>query len=110
MTSRTTVAIDKELRKKLKKLSAWLDITQSEVIRQALAVYERELFQTKEEQIKEKDDKDDQSIILMKNVLRNATEIIWKKDPERKAIQQKLSSGIETIDDYILNHWESGLD
>ena len=110
MTSRTTVAIDKELRKKLKKLSAWLDITQSEVIRQALAVYERELFQKKEEPIKEKDDKADQSIILMKNVLRNATEIIWKKDPERKAIQQKLSSGIETIDDYILNHWESGLD
>ena len=110
MTSRTTVAIDKELRKKLKKLSAWLDITQSEVIRQALAVYERELFQKKEGSIKEKDDKDDQSIILMKNVLRNATEIIWKKDPERKAIQKKLSSGIETIDDYILNHWESGLD
>ena len=109
MTSRTTVAIDKELRKKLKKLSAWLDITQSEVIRQALVVYERELFQTKEEPINEKDDKDD-PIILMKNVLRNATEIIWKKDPERKAIQQKLSSGIETIDDYILNHWESGLD
>ena len=103
MTSRTTVAIDKELRKKLKRLSAWLDITQSEVIRQALAVYERELFQEKEESIKEKDDKADQPIILMKNVLRNATEIIWKKDPERKAIQQKLSSGIETIDDYLFN-------
>ncbi len=110
MTSRTTVAIDKELRKKLKKLSAWLDITQSEVIRRALAVYEREIFQTKEEPIKDKEDKNDQSIVLIKNVLRNATETIWKKDPERKAIQQKLSSGIETIDDYILNHWKSGLE
>ena len=36
-----TVAIDEKLRKRLKKLSAWLDITQSELIRRALTLFEK---------------------------------------------------------------------
>ncbi|MHA1255612.1 MAG: hypothetical protein ACTSPS_08450 [Promethearchaeota archaeon] len=43
-------------------------------------------------------------------MLKDATKIVWKIDPERKAIQQKLSSGTDTIDNYILNNWESGLE
>ena len=35
--------------------------------------------------------------------------MIWKEDPKRKAIQQKLSSGSETIDDFILDNWDTGL-
>jgi hypothetical protein len=46
----------------------------------------------------------------VKEILKKATEIIWKQDPERKAIQKKLSEGPETIDDFILNDWDSGLE
>jgi hypothetical protein len=48
--------------------------------------------------------------MLVSKVLKDATELVWKLDPERKAIQQKLSSGTDTIDDYILNNWDSGLE
>ena len=41
MTVKTTVAIDNDLRKMIKKLAAWLDISQGEVIRRAIAEYEK---------------------------------------------------------------------
>ncbi len=110
MTSRTTVAIDKELRKKLKKLSAWLDITQAEVIKRALGTFEKELLKNKGGNTKENNFLNKTSAITVKKVLKDATKIVWKMDPERKAIQQKLSSGTDTIDNYILNNWESGLE
>jgi len=110
MTSRTTVAIDKELRKKLKKLSAWLDITQAEVIERALGAFEKELLRNKGGNSIEKKSLNKASTISVKKVLKDATEFVWKMDPERKSIQQKLSSGTDTIDDYILNNWESGLE
>ena len=110
MTSRTTVAIDKELRKKLKKLSAWLDITQAEVIKRALRTFEKELLKNKDGNTKENNSLKKISEIAVKKALKEATKIVWKMDPERKAIQQKLSSGTDTIDNYILNNWESGLE
>ncbi len=110
MTSRTTVAIDKELRKKLKKLSAWLDITQGEVIKRALGIFEKELLKNRGGNTKENNTLNKISAIEVKQVLKDATKIVWKMDPERKATQQKLSSGTDTIDNYILNNWESGLE
>lgn len=110
MTSRTTVAIDKELRKKLKKLSAWLDITQAEVIKRALGIFEKELLKNKGGNTKENNSLNNVSTITVKKVLKDATKIVWKMDPERKDIQQKLSSGTDTIDNFILNNWESGLE
>ena len=44
MTTKTTVAIDQEIRKKLKKLASVLDISQGEVIKQALNVFEKSLL------------------------------------------------------------------
>lgn len=105
MTSRTTVAIDKELRKRLKKISAWLDITQAEVIKRSLSLFEREIFKNKND----RSSKEKKVISTTKITLKNATEMIWKEDPKRKAIQQKLSSGSETIDDFILDNWDTGL-
>ncbi|HEY0088410.1 MAG TPA: hypothetical protein VGB37_06180, partial [Candidatus Lokiarchaeia archaeon] len=58
---------------------------------------------------KEKTTNNEKTKLIVKEILKKATEIIWKQDPERKAIQEKLSEGPETIDDFILNVWESGL-
>ena len=110
MTSRTTVAINKELRKKLKKLSAILDITQAEVIKRALSIYEKEIFKNKEGNDLEKSNVNDLINFKVQEVMKQATQTIWKQDPDRKIIQQKLSEGPETIDDFILNDWESGLE
>ncbi len=109
MTSRTTVAIDKELRKRLKKISAWLDITQAEVIKRSLSLFEKEIFKNKNIQINDRSSKEKKVISITRIKLKNATETIWKEDPKRKAIQQKLSSGSETIDDFILENWDTGL-
>ena len=110
MNSRTTVAIDNELRNKLKKLSAVLDITQVEVIKRALFVYEKEIFKNKDTSNQEKTINNEKSKIMVEEILKKATEIIWKQDPIRKAIQEKLHKGPETIDDFILNDWDSGLE
>ncbi|MHA1489555.1 MAG: ribbon-helix-helix protein, CopG family [Promethearchaeota archaeon] len=110
MTTRTTVAIDEKLRKRLKKLSAWLDITQSEVIRRALALFEEEILQDKALSVKS-DLKQKNSIKSdISRVLKEATDIIWKMDPKRKSIQQKLTAGSETIDEILLNNWNTGLE
>ncbi len=46
----------------------------------------------------------------VEKILQNATDIIWAKDPKSKEIQLNLLQGSETIDDFIVNDWDSGLD
>ncbi len=38
-------------------------------------------------------------------ILQDATKKVWEAHPEIKRIQEKLFSGPETIDDFILNYW-----
>lgn len=108
MTTRTTVAIDKELRKRLRKLSAWLDITQAEVIKRALSLYEREIIQNMQTSKKQNYNKKSESDI--EKILKDATKVIWENDPERRTLQRKLSAGPEIIDDFILDSWYTGLE
>ncbi len=108
MTTRTTVAIDKELRKRLRKLSAWLDITQAEVIKRALSLYEKGIIQNMQTSKKQNYNKKSESDI--EKILKDATKVIWENDPERRTLQRKLSAGPEMIDDFILDNWYSGLE
>jgi len=108
MTTLTTVAIDKELRKRLKKLSAWLDITQAEVIKRALSLYEKKMIQNMQTPKKQNYNKKSESDI--EKILKDATKVIWENDPERRTLQRKLSAGPETIDDFILDNWYTGLE
>ncbi len=108
MTTRTTVAIDKELRKRLRKLSAWLDITQAEVIKRALSLFEKEIIQNMQTPKKQNYNKKSESDI--EKILKDATKVIWEKDPERRTLQRKLSAGPEIIDDFILDNWYTGLE
>ena len=106
MASKTTVAVDQKLRKKIKKLSALMDKTQSAVIEKAIARLEKDLFCNK---------KQDKTIIENGNIdvskiLEEATQEIWKKYPELEKNQKILQKGSQTIDDFLLNDWITGLD
>lgn len=108
MTTRTTVAIEDKLRKRLKKLAAWLDITQAEVIKQAISLYEKEIFKSEKNQIKQKTTENNSSASL-KILLEEATKKIWDQDPERKSLQLKLMTIRDKLDEFILNNWDLGV-
>ncbi len=46
----------------------------------------------------------------IEKMLKDATKVIWENDPEKRTLQRKLSAGPETIDDFILDNWYSGLE
>ena len=106
MTFRTTVAIDSDLRKIIKKLAAWLDISQGEVIRRAIAEYEKAIINkevypnTSKDNIKKE----------ITTILQEATDAVWEDDTKTREIQEKLKKGPSSIDDVILNNWDFGLE
>ncbi|TKJ19211.1 MAG: hypothetical protein CEE43_16205 [Promethearchaeota archaeon Loki_b32] len=106
MTVKTTVAIDSDLRKIIKKLAAWLDISQGEVIRRAIAEFEKSVItknvypNTSKEKVKKEIDA----------ILQAATDAVWEDDIKTREIQEKLKKGPSTIDEVILNNWDSGLE
>lgn len=105
MTAKTTVAIDNNLRKIIKKLAAWLDISQGEVIKRAIAEYEKIVISNNIHRTSTKEN----IVNEIEDILKTATDSVWKNDKKTKEIQEKLKKGSETIDDIILNNWESGL-
>ena len=106
MASKTTVAVDQKLRKKIKKLSALLDIPQSAVIEKAIASLEEDMIKNKNPKKKMKTN---DSIDISK-ILEETTKKIWKKYPEREKNQKLLQKGSQTIDDFLLSEWITGLD
>jgi flagellar hook-basal body complex protein FliE len=106
MTFRTTVAIDSDLRKIIKKLAAWLDISQGEVIRRAIAEYEKAIINkdvypnTSKDKIKKE----------IATILQEATDAVWEDDIKTREIQEKLKKGPSSIDEVILNNWDFGLE
>jgi predicted transcriptional regulator len=109
MASKTTVAIDHTLRKKLKKLASLLDISQGEVISRAISAFEKSILSqmTENKQLMEESHKTE---IDVKRILMEATQKVWAQDPERKELQKKLQEGPETIDEFIITNWNSGLE
>jgi hypothetical protein len=107
MVLKTTVGIDEVLRKRIKKLAAWLDLTQGEVIRNAIDTYEKAIFSpTETPRSKPLDLSKEDKIVA---ILKQATEEVWAADPETREIQQRLLAESDTIDDYIVKKWRTGL-
>ena len=106
MTAKTTVAIDNDLRKMIKKLAAWLDISQGEVIRRAIAEYEKIIIN--------KDIYPNTSNVSIKKeidtILQAATDAVWEDDIKTREIQEKLKERSSSIDETILNNWDFGLE
>ncbi len=84
----SSVAIDDQLRQKLKILAAKYDTTQAEIIKRALALLEtsedNNVYTTSELVIKE---------------LENASITVYSQDPRRKEIDRKLKQPGIDIDD-----------
>lgn len=109
MISKTTVAISQNIRKKLKKLAGILDISQGEVIERALIMFEKAiLLDLNEKKISIK--KSLVQDIDINKILEDATQKVWANDPECKKIQEKLQTDSETIDNFIITNWDSGLE
>jgi len=106
MTIKTTVAIDSDLRKIIKKLAAWLDISQGEVIRRAIAKFEKAII-NKDVYPDPSKDKIEKEIAT---ILQAATDIVWGDDIKTREIQEKLKKKPGSIDEVILNNWDFGLE
>jgi len=109
MASKTTVAVDQKLRKKIKKLSALLDIPQSAVIERAIANLEEDMIKNTNPKKKMTINNNNNNIDISK-ILEETTKKIWKKYPEREKNQKLLQKGSQTIDDFLLSEWITGLE
>ena len=107
--SKTTVAIKQDIRKKVKKLASILDVSQGEVIERAVNMFENSILSQFGKNKALEADLTTEKIDINK-ILEDATQKIWARDPEVKAIQEKLQTGPETIDDFIITNWNSGLE
>ena len=113
MGTKTTVAVDQELRKKIKKISALLDITQSAVIARAVANLEKEIVANPKKGLNQSTSlkkKTKEKTIDVSKVLKEATQKIWSTDPEREEIQKILQKGPHSIDDFLVDEWTTGLE
>ncbi|MHA1673673.1 MAG: hypothetical protein ACTSYI_08590 [Promethearchaeota archaeon] len=115
MSSKTTVAIKQNVRKKIKKLGALLDITQGEVIERALKLLEVEVINKSSlngniyHVIEEGNQIGKDDPIDIQKILDDASRKVYAMDPDHKRIQEKLQKGNLTIDDIIASEWISGL-
>lgn len=106
MTVKTTVAIDRDLCKMIKKLEAWLDVSQGEVIRRAITEYKKNIINkdiypnTSKDIIKKEID----------TILQAATDAVWEDDIKTREIQEKLKERPSSIDNVILNNWDFKLE
>lgn len=105
MPSKTTVAVDDYDRKKIRKISVLLEISQGEVIHRAIKEFEDKIISERQGREKNSNEQD-----KIEKILREATEKAYASDPEFKDMQEELFAGPETIDDFIIDEWDSGLD
>jgi hypothetical protein len=107
MSAKTTVAIDIGLRKTIKKLAVWLDISQGEVIKRAIKAYEKSMINAgKDGSENDEAEKD----AYVQKVLDETSERVLSADPEMRETHQLLQEGSETIDDFIIRQWRTGLE
>ena len=104
MSTRSTVAVNSNTRKRLKKLSALLDLPQGEIIKKALEIYENYLFhKTTKTPIKLKNkskSKSDSEVEKKKvqYILKESLLQLWEQNPDLKALDLKLMAKNEDFD------------
>jgi predicted transcriptional regulator len=111
MASKSTVAIDPTLRKKIKKLAARFDISQGEIINIAIAELEKKLNKGEFSQQLE-----DIELKKVKEEMHEYTKRVWAKDEQVRIIQEKFISPAKIedeeidLDDIIIRNWRTGLE
>lgn len=107
MGARTTVAVDDSVRRRIKKLSALLDESQGEIIEKAIADFEQKVLRGG---IAGSGEEVAPASKRVEELFRAATKAVWASDPDIKEVQQRLLATPGTIDDFIIDRWESGLE
>ncbi|MCS4540807.1 MAG: hypothetical protein HY929_00560 [Euryarchaeota archaeon] len=91
----TTVTVNNEMRKKLKKLAAMLDTTQGEVIKKAIELFEKQALQERKLKYPSKVDK----------ILNEASAKIRASDPKWAKISKIIESSTVPIETVIATSW-----
>ncbi len=107
MSSKTTVAIDTGLRKTIKKLAVWLDISQGEVIKRAIKAYEKSIINSGTNGT---ENGENANAAYVQKMLDETSERVLRADPEMRETHRILEQGSETIDDFIIKRWRGGLE
>ena len=105
MASKSTIAVSPQTRLRLKKLAAILNQTQGDIVEQALNDYEIKIIHSLNPSGNSSASDD-----FVEKILQDATQEVWNADPIHKELQLKLKSSPDTIDDYIIQTWESDIE
>ncbi len=89
----SSVTVDDDLRKKLKKLAAELDTTQGEIISRAVSLYEKEIGTHLYSP-------DPKARKIIQRAVKKRDEILW-----RKKIRKSLQSPGPQIDEMRISNW-----
>lgn len=92
----TTVTVDDEIRRKLKKLAAALDATQGEVIANALSLYEEQVLGQRPRR------KIPNEVL---EAMKRASSRIRQSDPEWARISQRIEGATISIEESISVAW-----
>jgi hypothetical protein len=101
MVSKSTIAVSREVRNRLKKLAELLNKSQGDIVQLALNDFEKQHFKDLKQ-----DPHSESNIELVDKILAEATKEVWESDPEHKELQLKLKTSGSQIDDYLIRTWD----
>ncbi len=92
----TTVTVDDDVRRKLKKLAAVLDVTQGEVIERALRLYEDQVLH------RESRSKTARKVL---DALTEASSKVRRSDPEWARVSRTIENAARSIEEFAGARW-----
>jgi len=96
----STVTISEDVRRKIKRLAALLDTSQSKIVEMAIDFYEKEVLRKIESK---------KSNIKVRKVLEEAEKTTSKQDPDWARVSEKVKSSVIGIEAYISYRWTEEL-
>jgi len=96
----STVTISEDVRRKIKRLAALLDTSQSKIVEMAIDFYEKEVLRKIESE---------KPNIKVRKVLEEAEKIVNERDPDWARVSEKVKSSIVGVEAYISYRWAEEL-
>jgi len=96
----STVTISEEVRRKIKRLAALLDTSQSKIVEMAIDFYESEVLRKIESK---------KTNIKVKKLLEEAERMVSEGDPDWARISEKIKSSVVGIEYYMSYRWAEEL-
>ena len=108
MAIKSTVAIDKKIHQKIKKLALLLGLNQGDIVKRAIILLEADSLQAYNSPHRNSKKTTDEE--KLDQIYAKARTEVWKKYPKRKEIQELAEKSDIQIDDLIFSDWETGLE